>query len=131
MQNELIILIVVDVVSALASGKLDNNLYIIDNNPTGGKGAEGNSSRIPGCNDGQLISWELVPVDSTSNVSIKGFSGDAVPDIIDPKEYVNNTWGCTVSAHNTTGLTSYTLTLDMDGKIMNFNTSLLVEAGNA
>lgn len=126
--NQICVLIVVDVEAALASGNLQNNVYLVDNNGPQGSSLEGNAELRTACYDTQVISWFVTPVDPNTNVSINSFAGVAVPKNINPVAYPNGSWVGTVETEGSTGEYQYTCSLTMDGKTMTFDPFLEVSA---
>jgi hypothetical protein len=124
--NQICVLIVADVEAALASGNLQGNVYLVDNNGPQGSTLEGNAELKTACHDTQVISWSVSPVDPNTNVSIQGFTGQAIPAIINPKAGSNGVWSGTVETQGATNTYQYSCILTMDGKPMTFDPFLIV-----
>ncbi len=124
--SQIIVLMVVDVEAALASGNLQGNIYLVDNNGPQGSKMEGNAELQTACHDGDTIVWWVSPVDPATNVSIASFGGQAVPQNINPVSYPDGTWHARVETNGNTGTYQYTATLSMDGKQMTFDPFLIV-----
>jgi hypothetical protein len=124
--NQICILIVADVEAALASGNLQGNVYLVDNNGPQGSTLEGNAELNTACHDTQVISWSVTPIDANTNVSIVGFTGQAIPATINPIAFPNGVWSGTVETQGATGKYQYSCILSMDGKQMTFDPFLIV-----
>lgn len=125
------VLIVVDVEGALA-GTLQDNVYLIDTNKHVGSGNEGQVELMTACQDGQVITWNVAPVDPTSDVEIASFTGQMINDkICLPKQYTDadgTYWQAAVEAQGTTGNQQYSVFLTMDGKQLSFDPYLVISA---
>ncbi len=122
------ILIAVDVEAALASGNLQGNVYLIDNNGPQGSTLEGNPELQTACNPGQVINWWVTGIDPSTNVTISSFSGVAITsNFINPVQ-LNNTGVFTSPVNQATpaGNQQYSVNLNMDGKVMGFDPFLVV-----
>ncbi len=64
------VLIVADVEGALASGNLQDNVYMIDTNKHAGSGSEGQAELYTAVKDGQVLNWSVVGVSPSSDVNI-------------------------------------------------------------
>ncbi|MFJ2363538.1 hypothetical protein ACIPIN_07470 [Pseudomonas sp. NPDC087697] len=128
--NSVDVLIVVDVEGALASGNLQDNVYLIDSNKHVGSGNEGQAELYTVCKAGQYINWTVAPVSPSSDVEIYAFTGQMVNDGICVPQSVTspsgNYWQGRVEPHGFTGDQQYSATLIMDGKQMNFDPFLRI-----
>ncbi|MBU6959276.1 hypothetical protein KRR23_16215 [Pseudomonas sp. CVAP len=125
------VLIVVDVENALASGNLQDNVYLIDSNKHCGSGSEGQAELYTACVEGQYINWTVSPVSPSSDVQIDGFTGQMVNDriclpklVVDPS---GNYWKGQVEAQGYKGNLQYSVVLSMDGKQMTFDPFLKIQ----
>jgi hypothetical protein len=129
MMNTINVLIVVDVEGALA-GTLQNNVYLVDSNKYVGSGSEGQVELQTACHDGQIIAWNVAPVDPSSNVAITQFTGQMIGDkICVPQQFTSPNgpyWEGRVEAQGTTGNQQYTVQLTMDGNAMTFDPFLVI-----
>jgi len=125
------VLIVVDVEAALA-GSLQDNVYLIDTNKHVGSGSEGQVELQTACKDGQLITWNVVPVSPSSDVQITQFTGQMITDkICVPQQYTNPNgpyWEGRVEAQGVTGQQQYSVVLTMDGTAKTFDPFLEISA---
>jgi hypothetical protein len=78
------VLVAVDVQAALASGNLQNNVYMVDTNHFLGSYQEGTSELITTLAIGDTIVWTVSPIDPGTNVSINSFTGVAINN-----QYIN------------------------------------------
>mgnify|MGYP000855417274 CR=1 FL=1 len=128
--NTIAVLVVVDVEGALASGDLQDNVYLIDTNKHVGSGNEGQAELYTACNDSQVIQWTVTPVAPTSDVSITGFTGQMVSNqICVPQAYTDPNgayWAGRIEARGTTGNQQYSIVLSLDGKSMTFDPFLVI-----
>lgn len=120
--NKIDILIAVDVAGALAAGSLTGCVYLVDTNGYLGSWNEGTSSLSTACQDGQLVSWSVTPVDAGSAVSIAGFSGDCVDQKIcvpaaDPFQGAA-LWNARIESQGSFASVGYQLALEMSGRQM-------------
>ena len=129
MLNTINVLVAVDVEAALA-GSLQDNVYLIDSNKYVGSGNEGQAELQTACLDGQLIVWNIAPVDPSSNVVITEFTGQMIDDkICMPHQYDSPSgpyWEGRVEAQGLTGSQQYSMQLTMDGHAMTFDPFLVI-----
>lgn len=64
------IVALVDVVGALASDTLDQNIYLIDNNKENGSSGEGTEILKTVVEDGDTIIWNIAPIEPEAYASI-------------------------------------------------------------
>jgi len=125
------VLIVVDVVGALASGNLTQNVYLVDTNKYVGSGSEGQAELKTACKDGQVLRWSVVPVSPSTDVEIVGFVGQMVNDkVCVPKkvETVEGSfWEGRVESRGEAKTEQYSAKLTMDGKEMEFDPFLEIK----
>jgi hypothetical protein len=131
------VLIVADVEGALASGDLQSNVYLIDTNKHAGSGGEGQAELYTACQDGQIITWNVVGVSPSSDVQITQFTGDMVNNNICVPTQVStpdgNYWEGRVEARLSPGgneTSQYSVVLTMDGKPMTFDPFLKISRGS-
>lgn len=129
--NTICVLMVVDVEGAIASGNLNNNLWLVDTTGYMGALGEGTNELVTVCTDGQVITWSVQPVDPNTAVSIVGFSGQMTQDkICVPQQYNNPSgpyWSARVEAQGFTGRQQYSATLSFEGKQMSFDPFLQIQ----
>lgn len=125
------VLIVVDVVNALASGNLGENVYLIDSNKYCGSGSEGQAELKTACKDGQIIVWNVAPVSPSTQVEIKKFTGQMIEDKICVPVPVTTPegtyWEGRVESQGQTTTQQYSVGLTMDGKELTFDPFLVIE----
>jgi hypothetical protein len=127
------VLIVVDVEAALASENLGENVYLIDTNKYSGSGNEGQEELKTTCGDGQLISWRVAPISSSTDADIVSFTGEMIDQKIctpGPQgppgdEY----WEGRVESRGAAATYQYSVALSFDGKQMTFDPFIVVTAG--
>jgi hypothetical protein len=124
--NQIQVLIAVDVEAALATGNLQGNVYLVDNNGPQGSTMEGNPELNTACNPGQIINWWVSGIDPSTEVSISSFTGVAVPTVINPVQGANGAFSAPVDQDTAGGTYQYSVNLNMDGKIMPFDPFLIV-----
>lgn len=128
--NRIDILIVVDVVGALAAGTLQGYIYMVDSNKYLGSWQEGLSTLNTVCQSSQLLTWSVTSVDPVSDVCITGFSGLMVDSKVclpaqDP--FLGSTvWSGRVETHGAFASYGYTMTLTMGRSQMSFSASLKI-----
>lgn len=124
------ILIAVDVVGALSAGTLQGFVYMVDTNQYLGSWQEGQSTLNTVCQDGQALTWSIVPVDPGNEVNIAGFTGPMVDQKIctpvqDP--FAGNTvWSGRVETQGAFAGLAYAVTVAMGGTRMTFAATLKV-----
>lgn len=122
--------ILVDAESALSSGSLKSNVYLVDTNKNIGSWQQGTSELNTVCQDGQAISWWATPINPGNTVMISGFAGAMVSSktcVPQPNTMAgSNAWGGQAQTRGSVGSFPYTLTLDLGGKTMSFSATLKV-----
>ena len=75
--------------------------------------------------DGQIISWRVVPISAASSVEILSFSGDMIDKkVCNPtKQGITGAcfWEGIVENQGSVGQFNYIITLSIEGKNMSFN----------
>jgi hypothetical protein len=92
------ILVAVNVAAAISSGNLGEYVFMMDTNDYMGTGntSEGTDELITTVNNGDTIVWTVASIDPNLKVSIQGFSGQAIPNLINPSQYpqtLGTVWG--------------------------------------
>jgi len=94
------VLVAIDVANAealIAGGNNNVGQYVFMMDSTGYMGnGQGGHELTTHCKNGDTIVWSVVPIDPATTVSITGFSGSAIPDMINPAAYPhygNTVWG--------------------------------------
>jgi hypothetical protein len=131
--NRIDVLVAVDTVGALVAGTLQGYVYLVDTNKYNkylGSWQEGESSLNTVCQDGQLVRWSVVSVDSGTQVDIAGFSGPLVDQKVcipaqDPLAQ-GTVWNGQVEAHGAFESFPYTLAVAMGGRSLAFSAFLKV-----
>ncbi|MGN6815646.1 MAG: alpha-pore-forming tripartite toxin MakABE regulator [Solirubrobacterales bacterium] len=125
------VLIVVDVVGALASGNLTQNVYLVDTNKYVGSGSEGQAELKTVIKDGQILRWSVVPVSPSTDVEITGFTGQMVNDKVCVPRKVETVegsfWEGRVESQGQAKTEQYSTKLTMDGKQMEFDPYLEIK----
>lgn len=112
------ILVAVNVAQAIAKQDLASNLFMMDTNAYVGSGDEGTNELKTSCVNGDTVVWSVVSLDPNEQVSILGFSGNAIPNMINPAQYPQyqgTVWGGRVNAVGN-GV-QYTMTLLLEGNV--------------
>jgi hypothetical protein len=112
------ILVAVNVGQAVATGNLPPNVYMVDTNGYMGSGGEGTNELQTTCTNGDTLVWSVVSIDPNETVSITGFTGQAIPTMINPAQYpqFNGTvWGGRVNQAGT-GI-QYSINLLLEGGV--------------
>ena len=129
--NVVDVLIVVDVVGALASGNLTQNVYLVDTNKYVGSGSEGQAELKTSIKDGQVLRWSVVPVSPSTDVEIVGFVGQMVNDKVCVPKKVETVegafWEGRVESRGEAKTEQYSAKLSMDGKEMEFDPFLEIK----
>ena len=124
------VLIVVDVVGALAQG-LQTNVYLVDTNKYVGSGSEGQVELKTACKDGQTICWRVTAISPSNDVEIVGFTGQMINEkvCVPTKEGTGNDvyWQGIVEARGVTGSQQYSVVVTCDSKQMTFDPYLEVQ----
>lgn len=128
--NRVDILIAVDVLGALAAGTLQGYVYLVDTNKYLGSWQEGQSPLNTVCQDGQALTWSVIPVDPGNEIDITAFSGPMVDQKIcvpAPDPIADNTvWNGRVETQGAFASYPYSVTVAMSGKAMTFASYLKV-----
>ena len=115
------ILIVIDSAGALASGNLENNVYMVDTNQWLGSWNEGQCNLHTLCADQQLLCWRVEAISEDSEVSIADFNGTMIQDrVCVPRQAGDGSWEGRVETQGGFGRYSYTATLAIDGNQLSF-----------
>lgn len=128
--NRINILIVVDVEGALASGTLQDNVYLVDSNQYLGSWQEGQSTLHTVCQDGQLLTWSIAAVDPSQSVNITSFSGNMLDThICTPTQdpfLGDAVWNGRVETQGSFGSYPYNVVVAMNNTQMTFSAYLKV-----
>lgn len=127
------VLMIVDVEGALASNDLTSNIYLVDTNKYFGSGSEGKAELVTACKDGEVIVWNVSPINPGNDVEIVSFEGVMINEgICNPKKSTTVTgvtvWGGRVESQGKSDTYQYNCTLSFDGKQMKFDPFLKVTA---
>lgn len=117
--SEVNILVAVDVQAAIASGDLSAHLYMVDTNGSVGSYGEGGNELVTQCHNGDTIVWSVVPIDPDTDVAIHSFSGQAIPNMVNPApypQYDGSVWGGRVNQAGTR--VQYSMTLLLGGRVL-------------
>lgn len=66
------VVILLDVIGALASDSLENNIYLVDNNKNDGSLGEGTGTLKTKVEEGDSIMWTILPIECETYVAISG-----------------------------------------------------------
>ena len=123
--NSIDVLIVVDVVGALASGNLSNNVYLVDTNKYMGSWNQGHCELGTVCHDTQRINWRVVPISPSTNVSIIRFTGEIISKQVcvptKQGEIDDEYWTARMQSRGVKTTYQYACVLSMNGKEMTFD----------
>lgn len=124
------VLIVVDALGAATTGNLQNNVYLVDTNKHVGSYNEGNAELYTACNDGDVISWAVTPINPNDDVSIFSFTGQMIDNgICNPAQQgIANDyyWEGRVEARGQTGNIQYSVVLKIDDRPYSFDPFLVI-----
>jgi hypothetical protein len=125
------VLIVVDAFNALATGNLQENVYLVDTNKYFGSGNEGQAELQTACADGQIINWRITPVAPDTNAVLTGFTGQIITEsICNPVQQGlvgDEYWSSRVETQGKTGTYQYSAKVTIDGREMTFDPFLVVK----
>lgn len=125
------VLIIVDVIGALA-GSLSDNVYLVDTNKYAGSGSEGQEELRTACQDGQVIRWRITPISNSNDVEIVGFTGQIINEnVCNPIKVPGvdgDHWEGRVETRGSTGDYQYSVNVTADGRQMTFDPFLVVKA---
>lgn len=128
------VLIVVDVEGALSTGPtggLPNNVYLIDTNKDKGSSGEGQTELLTVCKEGQYINWSVTGISPKDAVQINRFTGNMVSSgICRPKLVASPSgtfWQGQVEARDSKGTVQYSVELNLEGSILNFDPYLYIQ----
>lgn len=125
------VLIIVDVVGALA-GTLQDNVYLVDTNKYMGSGNEGQVELKTACKDGQIIKWRVEAISPDNEVNITKFTGQIINDkvCVPQKQGLDGNiyWEGRVETQGSTGNYQYSVDLAFDGAVKTFDPYLVVSA---
>lgn len=128
--NTLSVLVVVDALGALSSGKLMDNVYLVDTNRYLGSWREGTDSLHTLCQDGQVIRWYATGVSPGGTVAIAGFSGPMAEQGICVPVPCGGAdgayWTGRVASRGSFASWPYVLSLAIGGQVMRFSPYLKV-----
>ncbi|MBV9926743.1 MAG: hypothetical protein JOZ96_17120 [Acidobacteria bacterium] len=122
------VLIAVDVEGAMSSQSLQNNVYLMDTNKFFGSYQEGQSELITKLRQGDRIIWSVSPIDPGTNVSISGFTGQAVGVNVTPTQNSDGSWTSLFSEAPPSPGTAiqYSVNLSFEGAQMSFDPFLVL-----
>ena len=110
------VLVAVNVGQAIATGLLGNYVFMSDSTGTCVSGQSSSNELVTTCFNGDTIVWQVVSIDPSEQVAILQFTGNAIPDQINPVSYplFNGTvWGGRVK--DTAKHQQYTMELLLNG----------------
>lgn len=119
------VLVVIDVLGAVTSGNLQNNVYLIDSRKYMGSWQEGQCELQTVCIDSEIINWRVASVDPGTDVKITGFTGQMVNDkVCVPTQQGlpgDKYWAGRVQAQGFIGFKQYSIVVKMESKTMTFD----------
>jgi hypothetical protein len=110
------VVIAVNVTKAIAENNLGKYVFLVDSTGYSGDGSEGSNELLTTCQNGDTIVWSVIPIDPGTTAAITGFSGQAVPDMVNPvkyPQYSGTVFGGRVNMPGTRA--QYTATLLLEG----------------
>ncbi|HEV7721365.1 MAG TPA: hypothetical protein VGO60_08775 [Iamia sp.] len=123
------VLIVVDVVGAATHG-LGGNIYLVDTTGYMGSTAEGKPELVTQVTEGQIVTWQVAPVDASTNVEIAGFTGQMINDkiCVPTVQGISNHvfWEGLVEAQGVKGDQQYSVSLTVDDTPMSWDPHLYI-----
>ncbi len=122
--NTIDVLCAVDALGAASTGSLVGNVYLVDTNAFIGSWQEGTADLVTVCQDGQHVQWSATAVSPESQIGITEFSGTLVDQrICVPVQGGDSSapsWLGLVESPSEVGMWSYTVTLEVDGRPLQF-----------
>ena len=90
------VLVAVNVGQAIAQNNLPEYVFMVDTTGYSGNGNEGGNELVTTLQNGDTIVWSVVSIDPSQTVSITGFTGAAIPNMVNPApypQYNSTVWG--------------------------------------
>ncbi len=115
------VLVAVNVGQAAIAQNLNQYVFMEDSTGYSGNGSSG-QELVTTCTNGDTVIWQVVSIDPSETVVIVGFTGAAIPNMINPVQYPQydgTVWGGSVNSAGTT--VQYSLSLVLNG---DYNTPL-------
>ncbi|MEC5159744.1 hypothetical protein ACFDR9_005675 [Janthinobacterium sp. CG_23.3] len=112
------VLVAVNVGMAISTGNLSQYVFMVDTTGYSGNGNEGGNELLTTCTNGDTVIWNVVSIDPSENVAILGFSGAAIPNMINPgqyPQYAGTVWGGRVNSAGSE--IQYSLELLLEGNV--------------
>jgi len=125
------VLVVVDVLGAVTSGSLQNNVYLIDSRKYMGSWQQGTCELHTVCKDNEIINWRIASVDPGCDIEIDSFTGQIINTkiCVPSKQGIPGDifWSGRVQAQGFTGSLQYSLWVNIEGKKMTFDPFLQIK----
>jgi hypothetical protein len=117
------VLIAVDVEGALASGDLQNNVYLVDTNKFLGSYTEGGSELVTVLGQGDTVVWSASPINPGNNVNINSFTGQAINVNVTPTQNSDGSWSSKYAEapYHSGDKFQYSVVLSFEGKTLSFD----------
>ncbi|WP_322042149.1 hypothetical protein [Paraburkholderia sp. J67] len=110
--------VLVNVAKAIAENNLGKYVFMVDSTGYSGDGSEGSNELRTRCENGDTIVWSALSINPGEQISILGFGGQAIPNMVNPQrypQYDGTVWGGRV---NSTGNNvQYTLTMLLENNV--------------
>jgi hypothetical protein len=93
--------VLVNVAKAIAENNLAKYVFMVDSTGYSGDGSEGTNELRTHCENGDTIVWSAVSINPGESISILGFNGQAIPNMVNPQsypQYDGTVWGGRVNA---------------------------------
>ena len=110
--------VIVNVAKAIAENNLPKYVFMVDSTGYSGDGSEGSNELRTKCENGDTIVWSAVSLNPGETISILGFWGSAIPNMVNPQQYPQfdgAVWGGRV---NTPGSNvQYSINMLLEGNV--------------
>lgn len=93
--------VLVNVARAIAENNLPKYVFMVDSTGYSGDGSEGTNELRTKCENGDTIVWSAVSINPGEAIAILGFTGQAIPNMVNPQrypQYDGTVWGGRVNS---------------------------------
>ncbi|AJW98232.1 hypothetical protein [Burkholderia gladioli] len=107
--------VLVNVAKAIDENNLSKYVFMVDSTGYSGDGSEGSNELRTKCENGDTIVWSAVSINPGDSVSILGFTGAAIPGMVNPQrypQYDGTVWGGRVNSAGSNIQYSITMLLE-------------------
>lgn len=110
--------VLVNVAKALAENNLSKYVFMVDSTGYSGDGSEGSNELKTKCENGDTIVWSAVSINPGEAIAILGFTGQAIPNMVNPQQYPQydgTVWGGRVNQAGNN--VQYTISMLLEGNV--------------